>query len=175
MHAMNEHTHPPAVIVMQSSKQEDKVLCENCGEHEMDTMTDDDVPLCYHCELATIDEMAMHEDTCPCVAAEPPHNASVDDCDCNLLGRIEQRKQWIQKTIALRDAMAGADLLHRTIRLLAAEFDVNWDRATAKANLDARAILLNCSNVIFAEHGMPITKDDIDRAQGQKCDTVKSE
>jgi hypothetical protein len=37
-------------------------------------------------------------------------------------------------------------------------------REEAKANLDARAILFNCSNQIFREYDCPISKEEIEGA-----------
>jgi hypothetical protein len=56
------------------------------------------------------------------------------------------------------------DILHRASRHVREQWDVRFDRPSAKANLDARAILFNCSNQILRENGMGISREEVEGA-----------
>lgn len=79
-------------------------LCENCETRPAISETDDMVDLCAECELALIDEMARHEDTCECEAVEAeirvPCGLNCWGCTCGVAGRVERRKAWLAEQIA---------------------------------------------------------------------------
>jgi hypothetical protein len=60
--------------------------------------------------------------------------------------------------------LIALDRLHDACQYVRNNFDVTMSREEAKANLDARAILFNCSNQIFREHNCPISKEEIEGA-----------
>lgn len=61
------------------------------------------------------------------------------------------------------DVLGLQALNHATLHLRDG-FDVNMSRNEAQANVDARALLINCANRIFGEHGCPITREEIEGA-----------
>lgn len=64
------------------------------------------------------------------------------------------------------DELIALDMLHDASQYIAAHFDVRMSRADAQANLEARAIIFNCCNKIFKEHGCGISREEI---EGSKC------
>jgi hypothetical protein len=62
------------------------------------------------------------------------------------------------------DTLIALDMLHDACVYVRDSFDVRMSRDEAKANLDARAILFNCSNLIFSEHECPISKAEVEGA-----------
>lgn len=56
------------------------------------------------------------------------------------------------------------EVLHHASVYVSASFEMKMERAEAKANLEARAILFNCSNRIFAENGCPISREEVEGA-----------
>lgn len=62
------------------------------------------------------------------------------------------------------DELIALDMLHDACEYVRNQWDVRTDRAQAKANLDARAILFNCSNRIFEEAGCGITRAEMEGA-----------
>lgn len=69
----------------------------------------------------------------------------------------EMANQMLQQSRAL-------DMLHHASVYVSASFEMKMDRAAAKANLEARVILFNCSNKIFAENGCPISREEVEGA-----------
>lgn len=62
------------------------------------------------------------------------------------------------------DTFMALDRMHKASVHLGDRFDVLMTREEAQANLDARAILFNCSNAIFMELGCPISKEEVEGA-----------
>jgi hypothetical protein len=60
-------------------------------------------------------------------------------------------------------------MLHNALGHLAKSFDSRMTRAEAQANMEARAILFNCSNRILTEYGCGISKADIEAAQAAEA------
>jgi hypothetical protein len=56
---------------------------------------------------------------------------------------------------------AALDIIHGASVHLDKSFHVDMPRDEAKSNLDARVILFNCANIIFGEHNMKITREEI--------------
>lgn len=67
-----------------------------------------------------------------------------------------------------REAMA-LETLHNASQYLAAHFSIHMKRNEAKSNLEARAHLFNCSNLIFKQHGCGITREEVEGAREQKA------
>ena len=63
------------------------------------------------------------------------------------------------------DTLIALDILHDACTYVRDSFDVRMSRDEAKANLDARAILFNCSNRIFKEHDCAISKEEVEGAR----------
>ena len=66
-----------------------------------------------------------------------------------------------EESIAL---LNGVDVLCGASVYLSDQWDVRMKRDQAQANLEARAILFNCSNKIFAEYGCGITRAEVEGA-----------
>lgn len=62
------------------------------------------------------------------------------------------------------ETLIALDMLHDACVYVRDSWDVRMTKDQAKANLDARAILFNCSNMIFKEHGCPISKEEVEGA-----------
>lgn len=60
--------------------------------------------------------------------------------------------------------LIALDMLHNACAYIRDQWDVRMNRPQAKANLDARAILFNCSNQIFAEHRCGISEAEVEGA-----------
>lgn len=58
----------------------------------------------------------------------------------------------------------GLDMLHRAMFHVREQWSVHLERPQAQANLQARAILFNCSNLIFREHGIGISREELEGA-----------
>lgn len=72
-------------------------------------------------------------------------------------------------------ASDALDKLHHASTHLAAEFDMNWPREMARANLEARAILLRRCNAILESNGVPpITQAEVDAERGMNL-SVRAE
>lgn len=65
-------------------------------------------------------------------------------------------------------ACEGLDWIHSACAHLRRQFDMKWPRLNAAANLEARAILCNCSNLILKEMGMGITASEVEAARGAR-------
>ena len=58
----------------------------------------------------------------------------------------------------------GLDVLHNATAHVRHQWKIGMNREAAKSNLDARAILFNCSNRILAEHGLGISREEVEGA-----------
>jgi hypothetical protein len=87
----------------------------------------------------------------------------VEDDPCAPNPRYAEACATIERAM-LEEDRRGLDWLHRANVQLAKQFQMNWPRDLAKANLDARAILFNCSNSIFEQHGIGITRAEVEGA-----------
>lgn len=67
-----------------------------------------------------------------------------------------------------RDAEA-LRLLHHAGAYLAAQWDADWPRELVAANLEARSLLFRLANAILDEHGLEITRADVERRL--KCES----
>ena len=63
------------------------------------------------------------------------------------------------------EVLAALDMLHHASVYLDTEFRMNMKRGEAKANLEARAIIFNCCNAIFREHGCGISREEVEGAR----------
>jgi hypothetical protein len=54
--------------------------------------------------------------------------------------------------------------LHHASRYISAQWENSFDRPSAKANLEARAIIFNASNQIFMEYGAGISRAEVEGA-----------
>ena len=57
------------------------------------------------------------------------------------------------------------DMFHRACEYLDRQFQMDWPRDLAQANLEARALLFNASNEIFIRHGQGISSEEVEGAQ----------
>lgn len=62
-----------------------------------------------------------------------------------------------------RDEM-GLNELHRAMFHVRANWDLRMNREEAQAHFQARAILFNCSNLILREHGIGISREEVEGA-----------
>lgn len=62
------------------------------------------------------------------------------------------------------ETLIALDMLHDAIAHVRKGFSMRMTPAEAQANLDARALLFNCSNLIFKEHGCPISREEVEGA-----------
>jgi hypothetical protein len=62
------------------------------------------------------------------------------------------------------EELLGLDALHSATAYLRSQFSIAMSREDAKANLDARALLFNCSNRILAQFGQEITYEEVEGA-----------
>lgn len=60
--------------------------------------------------------------------------------------------------------LMGLDALSAAIRHIRRQFKLNMTPDEAKANLDARVILWNCSNKILEECGAGVTRAEVEGA-----------
>jgi hypothetical protein len=58
----------------------------------------------------------------------------------------------------------GLDMLHNASGHIRHQWKIGMNREEAKANLDARAVLFNCSNRILTEHGLGISREEVEGA-----------
>ena len=54
------------------------------------------------------------------------------------------------------------DTLHHASVYVACRFRMDMSRIEAQANIEARAIIFNCSNLIFRDNGCPISKEELE-------------
>ena len=64
-----------------------------------------------------------------------------------------------------REDIVGLDILSRATAYLSRGFHVRMSREEAQANLNARVILFNCSNIIFKARGIGITYEEVEGAR----------
>jgi hypothetical protein len=62
------------------------------------------------------------------------------------------------------EVLIALDMLHDACVYVRDRWDVRMQRPEAQANLEARAILFNCSNQILREHGCSISKEEVEGA-----------
>ncbi len=60
------------------------------------------------------------------------------------------------------EVLIALERLHNASTYIRDQWLVTMKRNEAKANLDARAILFNCCNLIFQEHGCGITEKEVE-------------
>lgn len=60
--------------------------------------------------------------------------------------------------------LIALDMLHNASLHIRHQWKIGMGREEAKANLDARAVLFNCSNQILRESGMGITREEVEGA-----------
>jgi hypothetical protein len=60
--------------------------------------------------------------------------------------------------------LMGLDALTAACRHIRRQFRINMTRDEAKANLDARAIIWNCSNKILQQCGAGVTREEVEGA-----------
>lgn len=65
----------------------------------------------------------------------------------------------------LLDALIGLDRLSAACAYIRSVFRFNMERAEAQANLDARVVIMRCTNRILAEQGQPISNEEIEGAR----------
>jgi len=63
------------------------------------------------------------------------------------------------------DVLIALDMLHDACVYIRDNWDVRMQRPEAQANLEARAILFNCSNQILKECGCAISKEEVEGAR----------
>ena len=116
-----------------------------CPRHELLQATFGD-PFQYKCQSCGAKETADRKAGEPCQA-----------CGKNMMVLIPA--EYIERHLFALDILHGACVQVKKV------FDVQMTRDEAKANLEARAILFNCSNAILREHGMPITYEEVEGAR----------
>lgn len=58
------------------------------------------------------------------------------------------------------EVLIALERLHNASTYIRDQWLVTMKRDEAKSNLDARALIFNCCNLIFREHGCGITKEE---------------
>lgn len=58
----------------------------------------------------------------------------------------------------------GLDIIHNASAHVRSQWTIGMNREEAQSNLNARAILFNCSNQILREHGLGISKEEVEGA-----------
>jgi hypothetical protein len=59
---------------------------------------------------------------------------------------------------------AALDMLHRISARLNEQFQMDWPREWAQANLEARSLIFNLCNKIFKEHRIGISREEVEGA-----------
>jgi hypothetical protein len=62
------------------------------------------------------------------------------------------------------ESCVGLGILHNACAYVQHQWKIGMNREEATANLGARAILFNCSNLILREHGMGISREEVEGA-----------
>lgn len=69
----------------------------------------------------------------------------------------------------------GLDVLHNASVHVRHQWKIGMNREEAQANLNARAILFNASNQILREHGLGISREEVEGAAIIERESSKSQ